>query len=312
MEVSINKNEFLFEVYVNDFGDNYHRGSEEPSTELEKSAKKIRRRYKNINDYMVGLMVYDEYMDKLAKKHGGIEILKIKIRNDMINEFIPAKPRMRNNVINKFLIKNKIILSRTKHLYPDEEIIDKLLLINNDEIQEFKSSKITDKVVLEIIKDGAVTAIPDKKLKSIHNIDLLAEFFESKEKIKQSKQKEYIPKLNELMNGNYFDKIQDTTKQDEVIHYNGRFVTRDTAEELRVYQNLNDMGWNSIKLMKEKGVSKRATKLIKDRENKKRKKKNKKNDNFMTRVVTDNNYNSFEDFQEDMLNFTSGNLGLND
>ena len=116
------------------------------------------------------------------------------------------------------------------------------------------------------------------------------------------------------MNGKYFDKIQDTTVQDEVIHYNGRFVTRDTAEELRVYQNLNDMGWNSIKLMKEKGVSKRATKLIRDKEkdNKKRNKKNKKNDNFMTRVVTDNNYNSFEDFQNDMLDFTSGNLGSND
>ena len=173
MEVSVNKNLFLFEVYVNDFGDNYHRCSSEPSTELERSAKKIRRRYKNINDYMVGLRVYDEYMNKLAEKHGNMELLKIKIRNEMIDEFIPAKPRMRNNFTNKFLIKNKIILSKTKYLYPDEEVIDNLIALNiKEEVQEFKSSKITDKVVLEIIKDGNITSIPDKKLKSIHSIDI--------------------------------------------------------------------------------------------------------------------------------------------
>ena len=314
MKISVNDNSFLFEVFVNDFGDNYHRGSSEPSTELERQAKKIRRRYKNISDYMSSLLIYDEYMNKLAEKHGNEQLLKIKIKNDMVDDFIPAKPRMRNNNTNKFLLKNKILLSKTKNLYPDEEVIDKLLQILPKDERDFTHYKTMNKDISGIIKDGIQTKIPDKKLKSIHTLDLMAEFFETKNKLKESKIEEYHPSMKDVLSGKYLDKIQDTTDQDEIIHYNGRFVNRETAEELNVYQNLNNIGWNSIKIMKEKGISKRATKLIrdKDKEEKKRKKKNKKNDNFMTRVITDNNYNSFEDFQEDMLNFTSGNLGSND
>ena len=39
--------ENLFEVYVLDYGDNYHRGDGEPSSEFEKEVRKIKARYRD-------------------------------------------------------------------------------------------------------------------------------------------------------------------------------------------------------------------------------------------------------------------------
>ena len=46
----------------------------------------------------------------------------------------------------------------------------------------------------------------------------------------------------------------------------------------------------------------------KDRRSKKKGKKNKKNDDFIVKIVTDNDYDTFKDFEEDMRDFTAGNL----
>ena len=88
MRISLGEEVLLLQtVYVTDFGDNYHRTEDEPSSELEKEARRIRRRYKSIADYMAALAIYNEYMAMLAVKHGSPQLLKIKIDNDAIDVF---------------------------------------------------------------------------------------------------------------------------------------------------------------------------------------------------------------------------------
>ena len=304
MIISIKDNSFLFEVYVNDFNDNYHKENE-PSNELERLAKKIRRRYRVMSDYMNAMIIYEDYMNVLAVKHGGRDSLQIKIDSGVMDDFIPAKPRMRNTVTNKYLIKNKIIISNVKNRMIDEDGIE-LLTNNIDKVNDIKLVVYDDIFVSKILKDGIIN-LSDKRLKSIQTLDLLSNFIEAREKLKKSKVKEYYPSLRDVMSGDYINKIKDTTEEDETIFHHGKFMRRGDVEELSTYQTLNNLGWNSVKVMKDKGINKKITKIV-SKKNKLEKKKNKKgakNDNFMTRVLTDNKYNSFEDFQKDMLDFTS-------
>ena len=111
MRVDIKKTEFLNNVYVQSFNDNYHSHNDEASSELEREARKIRRRYRRYTDYTEAYAVYTEYMKILIEKHGGYEMFKIKLKGGVIRDFIPAKPRLKATPKNKIMEKNRIVIS---------------------------------------------------------------------------------------------------------------------------------------------------------------------------------------------------------
>lgn len=308
---------FLSEVYVLDFGDDYHRSEDQASSELEKAAKRIRRRYKNISDYMHAMGIYNEYMAYLIRKHGGPELFKIKYKADEINEFVPARPRMKNNPVNKALLKNRIMISKVN--------INKI----NEDVLESIDETIADPAFTEIVVDedarnrGGEKLLEDinmdndtQKLKEISNVDYLEEYFKTKNIVLKSRAEKEKKKysVTDLMNGDVYEKIQDTSEDDDVINYRGEYMRQKEAEELQVYKDLSKLGWDHIKIMRTMGVSKRVTDILKDQEKDKKKKgKDKKNkkesdDDFFVHIVTDGGYDSYADFEKDMLNMTSGNV----
>lgn len=312
------KDTFLTEVYVADFGDNYHRLSDEPSSELEKAARKIRRRYKNMHDYLNAVAIYNEYMAYMMLRHGGPQLFKIKLKNDMIEEFIPAKPRMKNTLGNRMLLKRKIVLSRTNNEKINENVVQELTEVYSEDRPEtalILDTKSFDYVGRKLLRDESFN-INTKKLKSITNINYLEEYFQTKNIIAKKEKEEKVAQysLTDIVNGKAEQALQDTTEQDDIVFYRGNYLKREAMDELKVYHDLNDLGWNSLKIMKQKGVSKKITSVIKNqnKKNKKSKKsKNKKNrdaDDFMMKVMVDNDHDTFEDFQKDMLNFSSENI----
>jgi len=310
MKVMGNSTAFLFEVYVVDFGDNYHRLPTEPSSELEIEARRIRRRYKNLTDYMRALAIYQEYMSLLAQKHGGPRLFKIKLKNELVEDFVPPKPRMKNTEMNKFILKNKIIVGNIKSVKIDEELLEKYVEDVSDEqhVEVLEPTAAFDPIANRVIKEEGSSLVSIKKVQKISNIDYLEEYFKTKNVIKHEEEIKDVPSIKEIMSGEYLDKIKDTSDTDDVLFYKGNYMHRDSVEELQVYQTLGDLGWNSLKVMKSKDVSKNITRIMKERTKKDKKKKGKKNDDFLVQVMTDGDYENFDAFQEDMLNFSSANI----
>jgi len=300
----------LTEVYVVDFGDNYHKVSTDPTSELERLARRIRRRYRNIYDYTKAISVYNEYMELLIIKYGGHQLFDIKLKYDLIEDFVPPKPRMRNTFTNKFILKNKIVLSNIHSTEPMDSIKN---FIN--ETMPFDNSNVTvvvakDRIATQLMKEES-SILSTKRIKDMSDIDHLEEYFRTKNIIKEKKESDDDNvSLKDILSGKYLNNVVDTSDKDAVVWYQGRYMNQDSINELQVYQQLNETGWNSMRLMKQKNVSNRITRVISDNERKakKKNKKHKKTDDFIIKISTDNDYETFRDFENDMRDFTSGNV----
>jgi len=310
MEVVLGTPDNIFEVFVNDFSDQYHRTNDAPLTDLEQKAMKIRRRYKNVIDYIDAVNIYNEYMLQLLKKYKNEKVLKLHLKFKILEEFVPPTPRMKNTKLNKFILKHKILLSPSNINNIDDNVIN--IVQNQKPIKqdEFKAEKIKDKEILDFIKND-LNSFTLKKFRNISDIDYLEEYFMNKNKSKNKKQQKVkLPSMKSILSGDYYNKYKDTTEDDEILYYRGQYLNRSTVDELQMYEHFSELGWDGIKLMKKSGSSKRATKLLKEQK-KKGKKKNKKNkdvDDFMIKIMGDNDYDDFSDFEKDMLNFTSANI----
>lgn len=319
MKIDVGNVDFLSTIYVQSFGDNYHRHDLEPSSDLEKACRRIRRRYKRYTDYTEALSLYNEYMCQLAEMHGGWEIFKLKLKGGLVRDFIPPKPRMKSTIRNKMIQKHGIVLSEINfNNFDADDVVD-----YSDELRDFdmdvldieavKGDKKLDKVIEESGKFNFNSSNKTKNLKDINNLDFLEEYFKSKvvkEKKKEEEQLENVT-LTKLMSPDWY-KDNDTTEDDEVIFYKGRYLTKESADELQMFENLSELGWNSLKLMKNKSGNKRISRILKEeakheKKKSKKKKKIKNNDSFMDVVIGDN-YDSFEQFEEEMLNMNRNSI----
>lgn len=312
----------LMEVYVHDFGDNYHRLDNEPSNELERRIRSLKRRYKKPWEFREAYADYCEYMDYLYELHGGKEVFKLKYKNGAITEFVPYKPKLKGTPLNKFILKNKIVVSRVDRNMIDEEKIDRIIeeqsstYDKNDEANVVFGKPNIDKKVEDAILKRRIGGIMDyKKNTTMHmsDVDYLDEFFKlkNKKKDKHKKHKEsnesVYPSLTDYITGDYLDMIDDTTDDDQVILYGGSYITQRALEDVDVYYKLNELGWNSYRLMRRAKGNKHIAKMFK-KEEKRKKKKQKKHNNFLVEVMTDGGYDSYEEFEREMLDFTSKNM----
>lgn len=306
IKVNTTKTDFLFTSYVLDYGDNYHRQTGEPSSELERDARKIRRRYRHQHEYLKALAVYNEYMHLIMEKNGGKQLFKLKYRDGLITDFVPHKPRMKNTQMNRALEKHKIIISD-----PTTDVsIDYESAVRIAKAQKGVYIEITDDVdkgAEKIIDHGLTGKLTTFGVND--PIDYLEAYFASNRmKNKQDKNKAVRNvSLTSLMNEDY-DEVEDNL--DDIVYYRGNMMNRDNVQQLARMEELNALGWNSLKIMKSKNGNDRITKILKNRKKKSKrdKKKRKEFNNFMVNVMGDNDYDDFSAFEEDMLNFSARNI----
>lgn len=307
-------------VYVQDYGDNYHRLDIDPSSELEAAARQIRRRYRRMGDYMKAVAVYNEYMTSLYEKYGGKYFFDLRYDEELIEDFVPAAPRMKNTPRNKTILKRRIIVSDIDVTKIDNERLDQLVEEYSEQtnLKELTISErdTPDKEVRKIIKDISFGPIKPK-ITQVDSLDYLDAYFKSKNKIMDEKREEKIASisLSDIIDGNY--EIE-STDEDEIasVYYNGKYIRKNLADDLQLYTQLGKMGWDHIKLMKRKGVSGRVTKLaIKEEKRKRKRGKNKKNrkketDDLLMESIFDNggNHESFGDFQKELEDMSAENV----
>lgn len=317
MEIRVgSKPSVLDKVYVTDFADNYHRTDMDPTTELERKVRRIRRRYKHISDYVEAAQAYNEYMGLLILRHGGPALFKLKMKDEAIDDFIPPRPRMKNTPTNKFMIKNGIIISQVKPKQINEDVIAELeeVYMQDTPSEIMMTEDDVSKDIKKIAKESDFTRIKTKDLRDIDSIDHLEAFFRSKNlKVKDKVNEEWSKlSLTDLIEGKH-GLIKDTTEQDDIILHRGRYMNREAVEELQVYQQLAQSGWDALKLMREQKVGKKVRSIIKDTEKERKRKKKKKKaygatDNFLVNLAGDNGYDSFGDFERDLLNMRSEDI----
>lgn len=328
--------ENLFEVYVLDYGDNYHRDENAPTTEFEREVRKIKARYRDISKYNGAVALYNEYMTYLENKHGGPELFRIKKKAGLIDDYIPPKPRIKNTKELKYLKKNKIIVGTVGKFLVDDEKLETIISFYSEDmnIDNIVVEQGKDKVAEKILDDG-ISGNKHKNIKSQSfrsDFDYLDYYFKNKNfnggkknKKKDKKNKKNKDKLliSDLMRSDYEDYFygKDGYMEDSeqsLALYDNLLLSSGTVKELDVYHKLNDIGWNSYKLMKKGEFNSRVTNMFKPPKKKKKDKKNKskyndKYDGLLIDIMTDNGFDtddmdSFEDFQREMLNMTSANV----
>lgn len=325
MKISVGKNnsveDALLTVYVVDHEDNYHRLEDENTAELnefEKRARKIRRKHKYYADYIQDLDVYNNYMKEYIDTHfyGNVELFNIFYRDGNILDFIPHRPRLKKTASNKKLLKSGGFLSRIKISEEQmDHFVKNYIKEHNDEVYNphIKMDKKKDlkKIMEKSVLPAQIQRIEKKRIDSMNEIDYLNEYFMNREdrhkKLKPAKRMS----LTECLNSEFYEEDPD---EYAVRNVNGHFVSSNVAKELEVYEVMRSLGYDHLKLMKRLNVSKKFIDMEKKKvrgnkkKDKKKKKKQEKVDDFLVSMATDNNYDSFEDFEKEMLDFTSKRL----
>lgn len=312
----------LTTILVNDFGDSYHRLDNEPSSELERDVRRIRRRYRAFDEYKKAMAIYVEYMDKLASKYGGHERFKTRLEANTIFEYIPPLPKLKKNPINEFIMEHKIMISDPNRMVYNEEKMQEYEEEFNEELvsDTFVSSdiiKAKNKSLTKIAQEARYGKIDVKRMQEVDALETLASYFDSTNTKKGKKEKKnQIPSVTDIIE----DKIKEEEDSD-VVFFKGRYLTASEVKEMKLYQELNNYGWNSLALMKQHkgGSSSAIVNALKDEKYKKKRdkmnkkknkgKSNKSADEFLIKMMGDNDdYESFGDYQEDMLQYTINNV----
>lgn len=323
MDINVNmgsrsKDQLPRTVYVQDFDDNYHRTSDQPSSELEREARRIRRRYRRISDFVYAKAIYNEYMEYMFLKHGGKDLFKIKLEDDLIDDFIPAKPRLRNSAHLRSLAKRKIITSNVDLGRINKVAVSELADLYNGENDSpdpvIDERDFMNKDVFKIAKKINLNQTTKISASAMDPFAYLEEYFKGKNKMIKETQDKELSKLTvtDIIEGNY-EMIEDTEEESATVFFNGQYMRREIVDELRTYNRLGELGWDHIKLMKHKGVSNKITKIARkqDKRNKKKKKgkkeKRKQQDDFIMQTIFDNDM-SFADFKKDMEDGSFNNI----
>lgn len=350
----------LLTIRVNDFGDNYHRLDGEPSSELERRVRKIRRRYKNIHEYRQAVLDYNEWMEYLVDIYGGEKRFKVYEKNDEIYHYIPNKPRLKMNKELKFYAKHGIVPSETRRnmRFDFTELFEFLGITPiedddtgevsyefSDEIEEMSqgvdvinSFELRDEIQ-PMLNTLVIKDRPEYGFSVESEMDLLDKYFtqkglkkytnkkfkKNKKKLKNSKTHDKygneIIRLRDLFDQN--TNVKDTSEEDEdeaPIFYNGRFITHKQATEIKFYEHLAELGWNSYEIMRRKKYGKSSSKKgkkgkkskelkawkihIKKKDKKKNKKTSKGMASLLSDIMVDNGYDDFEEYANEMANLT--------
>jgi len=260
----------------------------------------------------------------------------LKKKNGLIDEYIPPKPRIKNTKELKYLKKHKIIIGTIGKNLVDEDKLDDVLKLYTESMNITDDVIVTqyhDKIIKKMVNDGIKHKNKYKHLKS-QSFKSDAEYLESyfknknaysdygKNKKKKNKKKDRLM-ISDLMRDDYetlfYD--EDTYMEDSdnapMTLYNGMLLSSGTTKELDVYHKLNELGWNSYKLMKKGDYNSRVVNMFKPPKKKKKGKKSKNNpgnyDGLLIDIMSDNGFDvddmdSFEEFQKEMLNMTSANI----
>ena len=275
--------DFLFNPLFNDFEDNYYSRSF-ASDELTSMVKKLRRRYSNFFDWVDAMEIYNEYMDKLIEKYGSMRVIKNSMKADLMEDAVPARPRLKNTKRNRQFSKTGIIPSRKIDI--DNPTQEEMLVIARQTFPETMGETVTEETLHE--------KLPKKLRKQVKSIQEQLAGQERKRNLYRSVGNNsgtdfIVEYLNQAKRGVYDssgnkdhgydnmslidmveedernalipEEIRDYDEMDPTEIVNGRLVRRSENMRLEIYKELYSEGIDVIGSLG-KRMDKKAVKLI--------------------------------------------------
>ena len=302
-------------VCVQDFDDEYHKDLYDPDDKLMNSVRMIRRRYKSTLEYQYAINLLNNYIARLMIKYGGEDRFVRMLRAGLIDEYLPPFPRMKAGGKNKFLVKNKIILSNASFKRLD---IDRLMELTDiysgdSELSKLVFTEKDDKDVSKVndlIEKNNVDKVTPTYAKRL-SIDMFEEYFISKRGKQEKRQEEFLSDITVRDVLENPEDIIDASSEDEddYVQYRGGFIHKNEVETIKSISKLGQLGWDQLKLTRRIKGSKNILALTKHqtkKEKKNAKKRQKAGDSFLLKLAGESdNHSSFADFEDAMLNFTS-------
>lgn len=314
------RKEDLAVVCVQDFDDEYHKDFYDPDDKLMTAVRMIRRRYKSTIEYQYAINILNNYIARLMIKYGGEDRFVSLLRAGLIDEYLPPFPRMKAGGRNKFLVKNKIILSSASFKKLD---IDRLMELTdsytetNEGFTELVYTEKDDKQVSqvnELIEKHGVTKVSAQYAKRL-SIDMFEEYFLNRGNKKEKEQEETLSDLTvrDILDPNFEENVIDssTEDQDDYVPYRGGFIHRDEITTVESIGKLGKLGWDQLKLTRRIKGSKNIIRLTKSqskKEKKNSKRRKEAGDAFLLHLAGESDsHSSFGEFEDAMLDFTSQN-----
>lgn len=273
---------FLFSPIFNDFDDDYYKKSM-AKDDLTTMVKKLRRRYSDFFDYIEALDIYNEYMDGLIEKYGGMKVIKNALKVDAMPDPVPAKPKLKNTRKNRQFLRSGIVPSRQIVVNPihDEEILAIARQAFPDATgetvsEEENSKKLPKDLAVRLSKMQETMAGRNRKqnlYRSVGNnsgTDFIVEYLNQAKRGVYDHSGKYIGEdkmsIAEIVKEQ--ERIENTlpeflddelANQTEIV--NGRLVNRKDYMKIQIYKELYGEGIDVIGNFG-KSMSKQAVKMV--------------------------------------------------
>lgn len=152
--------DFLFQPLFSDFEDNYYENSF-AKDELDESVRCLKRKYSNFFDFIDAIEIYNKFMDKLIEKYGSAKTIANGVEEGWLDEYVPPKPKLKNNrrnreFLNAGIIPPRPLVKRAAEKGTYYEMASKMYSENGEEIDsviETKLDKITKKMLRKVDSD---------------------------------------------------------------------------------------------------------------------------------------------------------------
>lgn len=302
-------------VYVQDFGDDYHKPKSEADS-LQMKVRSLTSQYYDVLLYNEHIEIYNEYMEMLYAKYGGKDIFDIYRTEGMVDEFIPNKPRLKKNNVavddyRKYGIISSHVTDKYNRMQWQKVISDAMSVAYENLRYEAELRGVYDDSYL--ISDFEIDHNSDdmNELKAVQyqmgntssnksrskyakvGYELFEDFYDSNRsssdrgEFELDKKIKY-PSITEALSENYDPDdyfISESEKEGKKYNYigiNGRMVSQDQYAEYEFYEVMDKLGWDSNKLRRffdkeNSGYDTSIDEMFRRTKKKKSKKEKKKN-----------------------------------
>ena len=320
---------------VNDFGDNYHKPDSDIDTsgfgkEFMRKLRSLKRKYRDFAEYVEAKEIYNQYAEYLVEKYGGRKQLKFYFQTGLMKEYVPFCPELRYIKKNKKYIKGTPLVEEdTGLIITEHESLDLdnmpayyakffdnakkgvgIGKLTEETMDEFVRSDLREAInqdleLIDTYYKGRVKHASYISHKARRRAIMAERYKHNDQKPAKQRYKEY---LQDKWNYRYEEEKYDP---DLYVFYKDVSMTAEESRNLEVYDWLHKHGIRVKKSHLSKGARKvvRRTTVFDGGKKKKKEKGKKKNKNFMkTKYMQDfrgHRYNTFEDFEKDMLKLVS-------
>lgn len=277
--------DWLFKPAFNDFDDEYYERSFAES-KLQLQVKKIRRKYNDFFQWQEAMSIYNEYMQEMVNKWGSLSVIENSLEAETMPDFIPTKPKLKNNKKNREFIRtgrvptrrivelptsDEDIIALARQLYPNQmgediSIDDKVNLTKEEKLaykrmqmqserkerrqnmyRRVGSSRGTDFIV-EYLNQAKNGVYNSSGIRKKDNFD-----DETRSLAEKAKELEH-----QLTTPQY---ILDEENATETNLVHGRIVKRREQEQIEIYKILYEQGFNVVRSMNSR-MNKRSVKMV--------------------------------------------------